>query len=243
MSDHTDNYVNEQAEANGNEAFQVFIKFSICGNLRFISHAETIRVFQRAFARSGINIAFSHGFNPRPKLSLPLPRSVGVEACDELLCVWIDSADANTKDEPNLKAEISAQLPDGLNIISVEISKDKKSLQPVSAEYLFTISRSGDIEKVDSLKQRIEYLISAESLDVERCSDGKKKSRRIDVRKFLESIEFNDNTESSEYCIIVRKKINSLGSIRVDEILTLLGLSQEDLALPIIRSSIVWHEN
>jgi hypothetical protein len=63
------------------------VRFRIGGALRFLSHAETSRVFQRACARAGIPVKYSAGFNPHPKLSLPLPRSVGVESDDELLVV------------------------------------------------------------------------------------------------------------------------------------------------------------
>ncbi|MBN2271219.1 MAG: DUF2344 domain-containing protein, partial [Sedimentisphaerales bacterium] len=63
----------------------MLLKFRIWGNLRFLSHAETMKVFQRACARAGLDVAHTEGFNPRPRLSLPLPRSVGVESDEELL--------------------------------------------------------------------------------------------------------------------------------------------------------------
>ena len=63
----------------------VIVKFGIKGNLRFLSHAETIRLFERACVRAGIKLVYSQGFNPHPKLSLPLPRTVGVESDDDLL--------------------------------------------------------------------------------------------------------------------------------------------------------------
>ena len=57
--------------------------------MRFLSHAETIRVFQRACVRAGVQIAYSQGFNPHQKMSLVPPRSVGVESNDDLLCLWL----------------------------------------------------------------------------------------------------------------------------------------------------------
>ena len=65
------------------------IKFKIGGNLRFLSHAQTLMVFRRACIRAGIKIQYSQGFNPRPRLSLPLPRPVGVASDDELLCLRV----------------------------------------------------------------------------------------------------------------------------------------------------------
>jgi radical SAM-linked protein len=69
----------------------VLIKFKIEGSLRYLSHAETLRLFQRACARAGVNLQYSQGFNPRPKLSLALPRSVGVESDDEMLILRVQT--------------------------------------------------------------------------------------------------------------------------------------------------------
>ena len=75
----------------GAESVPVLIKFSVRGSLRFLSHAETLRVFQRACVRAGIEIQYTEGFNPRPKLSLGLPRTVGVESEDDLVQLKVHS--------------------------------------------------------------------------------------------------------------------------------------------------------
>ena len=62
-------------------------EFSVTGDLRFISHRDTVRVFQRALARAALPVAYSEGFNPHPRLSLPLPRAVGVASEAELMDV------------------------------------------------------------------------------------------------------------------------------------------------------------
>ena len=72
-----------------NETILLVMKFRIGRSLRFLSHAETLSLFQRACVRAGIDLCYSQGFNPRPKLSLPLPRPVGVESDDELLAVRV----------------------------------------------------------------------------------------------------------------------------------------------------------
>jgi hypothetical protein len=76
------------------------IKFRIRGSLRFLSHAEMLKVFQRACVRAGIEIQHSQGFNPRPKLSLPLPRTVGIETDDDLLCLRVHVHDASSVPSP-----------------------------------------------------------------------------------------------------------------------------------------------
>ena len=114
----------------------VLVKHKVYGNLRFLSHAETLRVFQRACVRADIKIHYSQGFNPRPKLSLPLPRSVGVEADDDLLCLRVKSIGAIDNqldclglpfDNDQLKSRLSAQLPVGCELLSVWVEKTKAS--------------------------------------------------------------------------------------------------------------------
>ena len=59
----------------------------------------------------------------------------------------------------------------------------------------------------------------------------------MDVRPFLKSIEFGSNSG-----IVVECKIGSAGTIRVEEILKLLELDVEKLAMPIRRTSVQWQK-
>ena len=217
----------------------VLIKFKIRGNLRFLSHAETIKVFQRACVRAGIKIQHSGGFNPRPKLSLPLPRSVGVETDDDLLCLSIERADSPFDTEA-FKASLAEQLPQGCELLSVSAAKAKGTFQPCLATYILAVSP----EYVDGkLKATIKQLLASENLNVQR-QIGKRISdfefrisnfKNVDVRPFLKSIEFDNNGNIAVEC-----KINLAGSIKPDEILKLLELNIDKLASPIRRTNIQW---
>lgn len=59
--------------------------FEKTGNAVYISHLDLMRVFQRAFKRAGLPLTHTHGFNPRPSVSIALPLSVGVSSRCELL--------------------------------------------------------------------------------------------------------------------------------------------------------------
>ncbi|GAF87148.1 unnamed protein product, partial [marine sediment metagenome] len=52
--------------------------YDVDGDLRFISHHDMLRLFARSLARAALPVRFSEGFNPHPRLSIPLPRPVGV---------------------------------------------------------------------------------------------------------------------------------------------------------------------
>ncbi len=59
--------------------------FEKMGNAVWMSHLDLMRVFQRSFKRAGLTLTHTHGFNPRPSVSIALPLSVGVESVCELL--------------------------------------------------------------------------------------------------------------------------------------------------------------
>lgn len=224
----------------------MLIKFKVRDNLRFLSHAETVKVFQRACGRAGIKIQYSQGFNPRPKLYLPLPRSVGVETDDDLLCLRVNlSNPRTTTDESQIKANLAEQLPDGFELLSVrtvpvftEVASSPQQQrakilpQAITATYVLPLQRQYINEE---LKSRIRYLLTSKSLNLQRQTDHKKsKFKDVDVRPFLKSLQLNDGN------IVVECKISPAGSIRIDEILKLLQLDAENLAAPIRRKNVQW---
>ena len=244
------------------------IKFKVWGALRFLSHAEMLRLLQRACVRAGINVRYSQGFNPRPKLSLPLPRPVGVESDDEVLSLQVDKStvgwglphrfdnggathSTSLRAGPTLhriESKLSAQLPEGCELFSVSVAESATSIQPRSATYMLPI-RPEHLN--DALRATIDRLLASENLIVERKMAARKRGKRnenresriehrassiknIDVRGFLASIKMTDEG------IIVECKIGPAGSIRIDEVLSLLQLDQSKLAGPIRRTSVQW---
>jgi len=236
-----------------NETILLVIKFRIGGSLRFLSHAETLKVFQRACVRAGIQIQHTQGFNPHPKLSLPLPRPVGVESDDELLCFrcsadkrppqgilrTVEKTDGRSDLRDLVKDALSEQLPEGIELLSASLAEPNTSFQPYSATYILKVQP----EYLNgTLKARIEQLLANKSLFVTRASGygsrGKAGvAKEVDVRPFLKSIELDNNS------IIVQYKISPAGSIRADEILQLLELKVSMLAAPIKRTNVQWQKD
>lgn len=189
-----------------------------------MSHAETMRVFQRACVRAGVKVAYSQGFNPHPRMSLVLPRSVGVESDDEMLCLRLEEEETGF-DTETLKNE----LPEGIEIISAQISQSKNVPNPDSVRYLIKVR----LELADeSVKERIKGLLGGDKIVVDRRSGEDLRIKHIDVRPYLESI----NVEAEG--IVVDCKVSPAGTIRVDEILSLLQLELKDLAGPVRRTSV-----
>jgi radical SAM-linked protein len=241
------------------ESILAVFKFRIGGRLRYLSHAETMRMFERALVRAGIEPVYSKGFNPHPRMSLPLPRPVGVAAEDDVFCVRVRGG-SEVSDSAGFKSRLQGQLPEGCEVDSVKAVAGKVSLQPIGAKYIFKIKseavghgltqkneevRHGftrintdlkeekkDYISIEEFKKKIEEILARERIEIERKIDERGRIKKIEVRGYIDSIEMKGTA------IEVKCNISSAGSIRVDEIMRLLGLGTEMLELPIRRRDI-----
>ena len=86
------------------------------GNAVWISHLDLMRLFQRAFKRAGLALTHTHGFNPRPSVSIALPLSVGVESCCELLEFSLDDQVCTNEE---IRDRLNLALVDGIRVLEV----------------------------------------------------------------------------------------------------------------------------
>lgn len=91
--------------------FEQRLEFSKLGRARFLSHLDTMRVFQRALTRAGVPVMYSQGFNPHMKMSIAFPLPLGVES----LCEIIDLRLENPVN--GLVEKLNAALPEGFEIL------------------------------------------------------------------------------------------------------------------------------
>lgn len=91
------------------------IRFSRGHEVKFISHLDIIRLWQRAFHRAEIALAYSEGFTPHPRISLAAPLSIGVTSEAELMDVYF----ARWVSPHFLTTSLNQQLPRGIEIIQV----------------------------------------------------------------------------------------------------------------------------
>jgi radical SAM-linked protein len=214
----------------------VLVKFALGGNLRFLSHLEQMVAFQRACVRAGVDMVYTQGFNPHPIISIPLPRSVGVESDDDYFCLRIKDSKASF-DSRRFQAALSTQMPAGFKLNSVCVSQSKKLPFPQAAVYFLPTKSSllDDNIRQEKLKSAISGFLASASLIVPRKAEPKRRRvKNVDVRGFIDDIILQESG------VAVRCKIYSGGTIRVDEILALLGLSVSDLSGPVRRTSVQW---
>lgn len=93
------------------------IRFTKLGKVRFTSHRDVARMWERAFRRASLPIAYSEGFSPRPRLSFGLALSTGHESLGEYLDA--DLAPGNDVDLDALPERLSAGLPVGIDVVAL----------------------------------------------------------------------------------------------------------------------------
>jgi len=158
-----------------------------------------------------------------------LPRSVGLEVDEDILSVKVKAEGFDAED---FKARLSIQMPAGCEIL--DVAQSGTACRPVGAIYALEVMKDYFDE---NLKNRIEGVMTKDSIKVQRQIDEKGRIRDVDVRPYLGAI----NVKGA--CIEVQCIVSPRGSIRVDEILKLLELDVMKLAAPVRRIKINWQTN
>jgi radical SAM-linked protein len=150
--------------------FRYWLYYSKQGKAAFLSHLDTIRVFERALRRSSLDIAFTSGFNPRIRFSAPSALPVGLSVRNEGLAV-------SMKTEYSIEevaGAVDAQLPEGFRIERVERESADAGRERCAGgtheEIVFEIRHGGPREKA---LRAVESWRDRERIEVLRVRDGR----------------------------------------------------------------------
>ncbi|MBA7704216.1 hypothetical protein ES703_113018 [subsurface metagenome] len=156
------------------------LKFGRGEELKFLSHLDLMRLWERALRRAGLPLAYSEGFTPHPRIALAAPLSVGVtseaELMDVFLSRWIapDSFVAQAKKQLPQGLDLPEAWPVGLNIPSLQS-------QVRFAEYKVEV----DMEKArQEVESAVRSLLSAEELPWHHFRDTG--ARHYDLRALVD---------------------------------------------------------
>lgn len=194
------------------------LTFSRGKELKYISHLDMMRLWQRALRRAGIPLAYSQGFSPHPRLSLAAPLAVGVTSDGELMDIFLER---RVSPRFFLKA-VREQLPKGIDISEVvEVGLGLPSLQSqvCSAEYKVV----ADIDKnPDEVEAAISSFLACEKMPWQHARD--KEVRRYDLRSLVEDVWLIES-RPPEYTLGMRLRCDSTGTGRPEQVLSALGFT------------------
>lgn len=96
------------------------ITFCKIGDMKYISHLDLIRLFQRAARRASLPVTITKGFSPRLKISISRALKLGLESERETAHFFLD----RYMEPSDLVNGMNEQLPEGVKILNAEIDKE-----------------------------------------------------------------------------------------------------------------------
>lgn len=162
------------------------MKFSKGKEVKYISHLDLQRAFQRALRRAEIDIAYSQGFNPHPKTSFAMALSVGMTSDGEYVDVELN----NWQEEEELMKKLNSALPKGIQITDCIISdEDHSSLMSTIQMGLYRVGiYSKRIIDNGEMNKKIKEFLSQDQIKEERTNKRGNRTER-DIKPLIRSIK------------------------------------------------------
>lgn len=149
------------------------IHYAKRGPLRFSSHRDFQRAFERALRRSAVPMAYSAGFSPHPKISYAGASPTGVASEAE----YLEIAVTRRVDPVALQQALDASLPPGLDVLEVVEAAGGSLVDRLTASR-WRVTLPG-VSADDAQAAVRAFLAADEVLVVRRLKDGK---RTLDAR-------------------------------------------------------------
>jgi len=166
---------------------RVRVHYAKLEGARFLSHLELVRLMYRACRRAGVPVAYSQGFHPLPRLSFGKALSVGIESLAEYVDVELDPA-ASLSQYPagRVARDLGAAMPPGLKVQGAEEHPPGRRMRAPTEE-VYVVGADGLGLARDTAAEFLKGL----SFEVE--VEGRKGSRRVDLRPLVTRLEFVDD--------------------------------------------------
>lgn len=166
---------------------KIRIKFAKRGPMKFISHLDVMRYFQKVIKRADIDICYSEGFNPHQIMSFAAPLGVGITSEAEYLDISVNSTES-TKVALEKLNDVSAE---DMPVLSYKLlsDNDTKAMTLVAASDYFVSFRDGykpdfDIDKaIAAFNEKESFVITKET---------KKGTKEMDIRPLVYEFKIVD---------------------------------------------------
>jgi radical SAM-linked protein len=164
---------------------KVRLRFAKRGRLRFASHRDVARAFERAVRRAGVPVSHSHGFSPHPRLSWVSAAPTGAASEAEYLEIGL----TRLMEPSQVAAALDAALPDGVDVLdAVAIPLGATALADLIDATRWRLELPGVTP--EELSGAVAALMATESLVVERVMKNGRKP--VDVRAAVRVAQVTD---------------------------------------------------
>lgn len=219
---------------------KILCKFTKLGYLKFISHLDLVDLFQRTLFQNKVDVKFSEGFNPHPRMSIAYPLPLGIESNSEYMEIYLNSR----IDLKDFLIKMNERLPAGIKIARAKYDDDESISNKVkSVVYAFKLLNTFfDKNKDVDIAKELDKINSMDIVEIER--KRKKGKRRIFVKEnakeYLKRLELKDDAiyayikmseNGSLKPALIFDILNNYTDINMDELdidLERIGLYQDE---------------
>jgi len=191
--------------------------------VRYVSHLDMMRFWERALRRARLPLAYSEGFSPHAQIAMAAPLSVGQTSRADLLDIYL----ATSLPPDEVQQRLQAQMPAGIELSSVvPVEVAGPSLQSLlrAADYALCLRMETDICAV---RRRIDSFLAADTFPWELQRE--REVRKYDLRPLVLSLELH--AEVDEARITMRLRADTAGTGRPDQLAAALGLTEAVAAI------------
>jgi radical SAM family uncharacterized protein/radical SAM-linked protein len=213
---------------------RVRIRWGKKGLIRYLSHLDNARVFERAIRRCGLPVEYSQGFHPHIKISFGPPLQLGYTSEAEYFDLVLDKPFI-----PSMADKLNETLPDGYFIIEARSIIGKKiSLTSKLNRAVYEVS----VENNPNYSKKITELLSHSKVEIKRAV--KEETKVVDIRPAIFILDYrgSDTDESEMAKIYMELGVGNAGYARPSEVLLAAGISDETttVALDIHRKDLLY---
>lgn len=194
------------------ETYSYRLLISKRDDLKYISHLDWLGTFYKVLKKAGLNLAFSQGFNPAPKISASVALPIFVESDGEFLDIEL----YDKKAPEELKKIIQKHLPQGAEVLSVlNIEKSTQSIDKIIfwAKYEAEILDKTLVKSL-SLRYKISELSDKKEILIEKTTK-KGLKQQINIRPSVKFFDVLDEEKGKVGFVI---KTGQLGSEEIKQL-------------------------
>lgn len=185
---------------------KVRLKYAKEDTLKYISHLDLTRVFERSFRRAKLPVAFTQGFNQRPKMTFAAALPVGASSTGE----YMDIEFFDDIPVAGLPEKLKRYFPEGITILETGQIEDKdiKLSDFNMAVYEVHVIHSGLTEA--ELKRGIRELLNLGEIIIEKTAKGK--VRKVNIAPLIKTVEMTQTFEY-EITLMMTLSIGQRGNV------------------------------
>jgi radical SAM-linked protein len=189
------------------------IRYAKRGRLRFTSHRDFSRAFERAVFRARIPMAYSSGFNPHPRISYAGAAPTGAASEAEYLEIGL----AQVTDPDDVRRALEEALPDGLDVLEV-VGGRTGSLADLLEASRWSVAVA---MPPGAVAAAVDAFLAVDSVPVERMT--KKGLRTFDCRQAVVAMTVGPDAAGEGSSVLDLTLRHTVPAVRPDDVLTGLG--------------------